>query len=75
MARLAAEWILGSSLTLREVRKAKFLRPILPDETVRLELKLSQQESIIEARAGFSVGGQPAGDVNLLLWQNEPGNG
>ena len=75
MARLAAEWVLGSPLALREIRKAKFLRPILPNETVRLELKLLHNDSILEARAGFSVDGQPAGEVNLLLWLSERRNG
>jgi 3-hydroxyacyl-[acyl-carrier-protein] dehydratase len=75
MARLAAEWALSSPLALREVRRAKFLHPILPGETVRLELKLSRKDNTIEARAGFSVNGQPAGEADLLLWQSEPGNG
>lgn len=75
MARLAAEWVLGTPLSVREISKAKFLRPILPEETVRLELKLLRKESIIEARAGFSVNGQPAGEVNLILWPREQKDG
>ncbi|HZQ48244.1 MAG TPA: beta-hydroxyacyl-ACP dehydratase, partial [Verrucomicrobiae bacterium] len=35
MSRLAAEWALQRRLSIREVSKAKFQRPILPDETVR----------------------------------------
>ena len=75
MARLAAEWVLNAPLSVREVTKAKFLRPILPEETVRLELKLSRKEGIIEARGGFSVNGQPAGEAHLLLWRSEQRNG
>ena len=71
MARMAAEWVLNRSLALREIRKAKFLRPILPGEIVRVELKLSQKDNIIEARALFSVGGQPAGETHLLLWRSD----
>lgn len=71
MARMAAEWVVNRSLALREIRKAKFLRPILPGEIVRVELKLSEKDSIIEVRALFSVGGQPAGETHLLLWRSE----
>src|SRR5580658_11183102 len=61
MTRAAAEWVLHCSLAVREVKKAKFQRPIFPAETVRLELKLSEAGGLIRALAGFSVGGQRAG--------------
>ena len=67
MARAAAEWALDCSLTIREVCKAKFRRPILPDEIVRVDLKLSEEGDTIRARAGFSVSGQPAGETVLRL--------
>jgi len=75
MTRMAAEWLLNSPLALREVRKAKFLRPILPEEIVHVELKLAEKDNTIEARAGFSVNGQAAGEIHLLLWRSEPRNG
>jgi 3-hydroxymyristoyl/3-hydroxydecanoyl-(acyl carrier protein) dehydratase len=71
MARAAVEIILNCPLTVREVSKAKFQRPILPDETVRLELKLSETGETIQARASFSVKGQSAGETILLLWRNQ----
>jgi 3-hydroxyacyl-[acyl-carrier-protein] dehydratase len=67
MARDAAEMTLNCPLALREIRRAKFQRPILPGEIVRVELKLSETEGTIEARAGFSVGGEPAGEMILFL--------
>jgi 3-hydroxyacyl-[acyl-carrier-protein] dehydratase len=67
MTRVAAEAVLDCPLAVREISKAKFQRPVLPDETVRLELKLSETEKIIQARASFSVGGQSAGETILLL--------
>src|SRR5471030_1382258 len=70
IARVAAESILNCPLAVREISKAKFQRPILPDETVRLELKLSEASGTIQARASFSVKGQPAGETILLLWRN-----
>lgn len=75
MARLAVEWVLNSPVSVREITKAKFLRPILPAEIVRLELKLARKESTIEARARFSVDGQPAGEANLVLWPREQKDG
>jgi 3-hydroxymyristoyl/3-hydroxydecanoyl-(acyl carrier protein) dehydratase len=71
MAHMAAEWILNCRLAVREITKAKFQRPILPDEPVRLELKLLEAGGTIQARAGFSIGGQPAGETILSLWRNE----
>ncbi len=71
MARVAAESVLDCPLIVREIRKAKFQRPVLPDETVRVELKLSEKDGIVEARAGFSVGGQPAGETILFLYREK----
>jgi 3-hydroxyacyl-[acyl-carrier-protein] dehydratase len=71
MARMAAEWILKRPLAVREIVKAKFQRPILPDELLRLELKLSEANGTIQVRANFSVGGQPAGETILSLCRND----
>jgi 3-hydroxymyristoyl/3-hydroxydecanoyl-(acyl carrier protein) dehydratase len=71
MARAAAESVLNCPLGVREISKAKFQRPILPDEIVRLELKLFETAGAIQARANFSIGGQPAGETILLLWRNQ----
>jgi 3-hydroxyacyl-[acyl-carrier-protein] dehydratase len=71
MARVAAELALGFRLAVREISKAKFQRPILPEELVRVDLKLSEKDGSIHARAGFSVGAQPAGETQLLLWRND----
>ena len=67
MARAAAEWTLDCPLSLKEVCRAKFMRPISPDETVRLELKWSEAEGIIQARTTLSAGGRPAGEASLRL--------
>ena len=71
ITRMAAEWALNCSLTLREIRKAKFLRPILPEEIVHVELKLAEKDNIIEARAELSVIGRPAGETHLILWRDD----
>ena len=70
MARMAAERVLNCALSLREVSKAKFLRTILPEEVVRLTLKLSESGGAINVRANFSVAGRPAGETLLILWRN-----
>ena len=75
MTRLAAESILRCALAVREIRKAKFQRPILPGEPVRAELKLSERPDAIHARAAFSVKGEPAGESVLILWRSEQKRG
>jgi len=72
MARAAAQWAMASSLTVREISRAKFLRPILPEEVVRLDLKLSEADGTIRARANFSVSGKRAGEMLLELTRRPP---
>ncbi len=67
IARIAAELTLKQSLTVREITKAKFLRPIIPDETLRVELKLAEKSDMIQVRASFSVTGQAAGETILQV--------
>ena len=67
IARCAVEWLLDCPLAIHVISKAKFLRPILPDEIVRLELRLKENSNSIEARAAFSVDGKPAGETVLQL--------
>jgi len=67
MARFAAEAVLQCPLAVREITKAKFLRPIIPAETVRVELKLSAKADTIQVRAAFTVTGRPAGEALLQL--------
>ena len=67
MTRMVAEEIYRSKLDVNEVTKAKFLWPIVPGETVRVELKLLENESAIQARANFFVGGRSAGEAILQL--------
>jgi 3-hydroxymyristoyl/3-hydroxydecanoyl-(acyl carrier protein) dehydratase len=70
MTRLAAELVVGLSLTVREVCRAKFLRPILPEEPVRLELAVTEETESIRARALFSVRGKRVGEAVLCLWRS-----
>ena len=70
MARVAAETVRAQAFTVREITKAKFLRPVIPDETVRVELKLAAQADTLQAHARLSVGGRPAGEVRLQLVPN-----
>jgi 3-hydroxyacyl-[acyl-carrier-protein] dehydratase len=65
MTRGLAESVLGGKLVVRSVTKAKFLRPIIPGETVRVELKSTEKADTIQLRARFTVIGQSAGDVML----------
>lgn len=70
MARISAEWTLNCPLLVREVTRAKFRRPLLPEEVVRLELKWAEADGIIQARSSLSVGGQPVSEASLQLWRS-----
>jgi 3-hydroxyacyl-[acyl-carrier-protein] dehydratase len=65
MTRGLAEAVLGGKLVVRVVTKAKFLRPIIPGETVRVELKSTEKADTIQLRARLTVIGQAAGDVMI----------
>jgi len=67
MARMGAEWLIGEQFGVREISKAKFLRPIVPAELVRMNLRVSDGDAGIGVRATFSVGGQAAGETVLKL--------
>lgn len=67
IVRMTAEWIQNRPLAVQEIAKAKFQRPILPGETLKLNLKLSEADGVISARANFTCGGQPAGEAFLKL--------
>lgn len=70
IARFAAELAARQPLALHEIIKAKFLRPIIPEETVRVELKLAEKADMMQVRASFSVTGQAAGETILLASRN-----
>lgn len=67
MTRVAAETLLGATLAIREVVKAKFTSPIVPGETVQLDLKPLADAPLIQARATVRVGDRAAGEVILQL--------
>ena len=71
LVRVAAELVLNGELAVREIRKAKFQRPILPEEIIRVELKLTEKDGTIQANADCFVGRQAAGEIILLLWRKE----
>lgn len=67
ITRMAAEAVLARGFAIREITKAKFLRPIIPAEKMRVELKLSPQADTMLAHARLFVGGRLAGEVRLQL--------
>lgn len=67
LVRIAAELVLNSTLAVREITKAKFLRPIAPNDLVRVDLSLVESDDMIQARASFVTGGRLAGEASLRL--------
>ncbi len=67
IVRLAAGWLRDKKFSINEIVKTKFQRPILPGETLKLSLKLTDENGTVSARANFTCGGQPAGEAYLKL--------
>jgi 3-hydroxymyristoyl/3-hydroxydecanoyl-(acyl carrier protein) dehydratase len=67
IVRLAAGWVHDRKFSINEIVKTKFQRPILPGETLKLNLKLADEAGVVSARANFTCGGQPAGEAFLKL--------
>lgn len=67
IVRMAAEWMQQRPLVVQEISKAKFKRPILPSEILKLNLKLTEANGVMSASASFVCGGQPAGEAQLQL--------
>lgn len=70
MARFTAEAGAEFPLIVREISKAKFRRPIRPEETIRMNVRLSELADGIQARAVWSVEGEAAGETLLQLARN-----
>jgi 3-hydroxyacyl-[acyl-carrier-protein] dehydratase len=67
IARMAAEWVQNRPFNIREISRAKFQRPVIPGETLKLNLKMTESNGTFSARASFICGGQPAGEAQLKL--------
>jgi len=67
MTRVVAEMLLGATLAIREVVKAKFTSPIVPGETVQVDLRPLVETPLFQARATVRVGDRAAGEVILQL--------
>ena len=69
MARYAAQSTFGRHLVLREVEKAKFLRPLLPEQRILLALHCRENGDFVDVRAEFRVNEARAGEM-LLRFSN-----
>ena len=67
IVRMATEWMQNRPLAVQEISKAKFKRPIIPGEILKLNLKLAEVDDTVTATASFVCGGQPAGEALVKL--------
>ncbi len=67
IVRMAAGWTRDKKFAVQEISKAKFQRPIIPGETLKLNLNLVEANGVTTAKASFVCGGQPAGEALLQL--------
>ena len=67
MAKFACERVTGGCLTIERITRAKFSRPIMPEEQIRLSVKIESCEGVLHAQATCSVSGEDAGSVRMVL--------
>jgi 3-hydroxyacyl-[acyl-carrier-protein] dehydratase len=67
MARAAAEWVSGTALTIRQVKKAKFTRMVSPGERLCLQVRIAEEGDGLAVTAKFHVGDERAGETQLVL--------
>jgi 3-hydroxymyristoyl/3-hydroxydecanoyl-(acyl carrier protein) dehydratase len=67
MARFACERGTGRRLEIEKIKKAKFTRPILPEEPVSLSVKIQPHDGAWHVQAAFSVRGEEAGSASMIL--------
>jgi len=71
LARAAGERLRQRPLRIQEVVRAKFNRPVGPDDSVQLRLKCTPDGEDLLVHARFSVGGQPVGETILRCAEME----
>lgn len=67
MARVVAEAALGHALSITDISKAKFLSPVIPDETVRVEVRCRTGADSTQVRAVVRVADRMAGEAILEM--------
>jgi 3-hydroxyacyl-[acyl-carrier-protein] dehydratase len=67
MARFACERGTGRRLEIEKIKKAKFTRPILPEEPVSLSVIIQPRDGAWHVQAAFSVRGEEAGSASMIL--------
>lgn len=60
-------------LPLQRVENAKFIRPIRPDENVRVEIVLDEKENFLRAEVVVSANGETAAKFRQLFSLRESG--
>lgn len=67
MARCACERVTGRNLEIVRIGKAKFTRPIMPEEEIRLAVTLLWREGVLQSQSIVSVSGEQAGSASMFL--------
>ena len=63
----AAMITLGGSMALSEVRRCKFMRPVLPDEAVAVTVFRESTEAALRCKAEVTANGEVCATMNLVL--------
>jgi 3-hydroxymyristoyl/3-hydroxydecanoyl-(acyl carrier protein) dehydratase len=66
-AQVLAGKMLGRTLTVQEIKRAKWSAPLLPEQDLTVQLRLSEEDGDIMAKAKFRIGEQACGSAQLRL--------
>ncbi len=72
MVRFAAEKTDDCTYRIEQVRRASFLRPILPEEEITVVVARGDDPELVVVRGHLDVGGEKAGNVQLRLRRDVP---
>jgi 3-hydroxymyristoyl/3-hydroxydecanoyl-(acyl carrier protein) dehydratase len=67
MARYAVESHTGRQFRISLITRAKFARPVVPDEIIDMQAALSREEGTLKVRAQSRVDGELAASVSMVL--------
>lgn len=59
------------NMRLKEAVRCKFMRPVLPDEVVRVALSGEWEDCVLRCKADITAGDEPCASMTLLLERAE----
>ncbi|PLY02786.1 MAG: hypothetical protein C0623_03235 [Desulfuromonas sp.] len=67
LAQVVAEQIIGQPVTFREIKRAKFSRPLRPDDRIDVEVTCREKDGYLHCATRMQVGAEEASNFTLIL--------